>query len=698
MPAVPPESHRLEILVGALVALDSDAFSDLAVAAAAEAEGDAVASPPLGLLVAAQRQVDRMYREGEVDGACRAAAAAIVRRCIARCSKRARRSDEEGVGLPRRVAVSCPPSDSDLVEAEAAGELLAGEGWKVDLLAGKVRAEELSRHLATRRIVALVVAHARTSSLPGAAAAVRASHRAGVPVLALGPAFGTDEMRASRVGADRWFDNLAGIVETASAWRENRPVVPPAAGFPADYRLFDAARPSVLAEATVHVDGTEPAAAWVRSAAEALLDHLGAAVLVDDNRVLLDHLDFELKGMQRHQLLEVHILGLVDAVARCVPAGADMTARFVTEAREHVRRALTTTPVAAHRGRDGVLLAVPSVLPARALPSERPAPLLGAFGHRRRSASAANAPAREIVPSRPASPAAGPASPGPSTTSDSFSAGIPSPATASPSQGATLPGSDDPPTQATRLGIAGAAQTSDPLSSGQVFADLLALVAFACQAPVSVLSARRASGEWTTLAHGGDSKSTLNDFRFFEVVAASDEPTEIADMSRHPDLVASPLMAAPLALRWAYGVPLRDPYGEVIGVLAVLDRWLRQLTRREQRAMQAASRQVVAHLLQWRRPGVSVRPKPAPARPSSASGQPRRPGVVGLNRPGYPGEPPSLLRSHEVAVLFDVTERTVINWAAASKLPSLRTVGGHLRFRREDVLALLSGRSSGTAS
>jgi excisionase family DNA binding protein len=49
-----------------------------------------------------------------------------------------------------------------------------------------------------------------------------------------------------------------------------------------------------------------------------------------------------------------------------------------------------------------------------------------------------------------------------------------------------------------------------------------------------------------------------------------------------------------------------------------------------------------------------------------------------------------LLRSQEVAQIFDVTERTVINWAAAGKLPSLRTIGGHLRFRRDDVLALLA--------
>lgn len=44
-----------------------------------------------------------------------------------------------------------------------------------------------------------------------------------------------------------------------------------------------------------------------------------------------------------------------------------------------------------------------------------------------------------------------------------------------------------------------------------------------------------------------------------------------------------------------------------------------------------------------------------------------------------------------MATIFDVTERTVINWAAAGKLPSLRTIGGHLRFRRDDVMKLLSG-------
>jgi excisionase family DNA binding protein len=46
--------------------------------------------------------------------------------------------------------------------------------------------------------------------------------------------------------------------------------------------------------------------------------------------------------------------------------------------------------------------------------------------------------------------------------------------------------------------------------------------------------------------------------------------------------------------------------------------------------------------------------------------------------------------------MFDVTERTVINWAIAGKLASLRTSGGHLRFHRDDIgkLLVMNGKRS----
>lgn len=49
-----------------------------------------------------------------------------------------------------------------------------------------------------------------------------------------------------------------------------------------------------------------------------------------------------------------------------------------------------------------------------------------------------------------------------------------------------------------------------------------------------------------------------------------------------------------------------------------------------------------------------------------------------------------LMRTREVADLFDVHTDTVIEWAQSGKLRSLRTPGGHeYRFRVSDVEALL---------
>ena len=48
-----------------------------------------------------------------------------------------------------------------------------------------------------------------------------------------------------------------------------------------------------------------------------------------------------------------------------------------------------------------------------------------------------------------------------------------------------------------------------------------------------------------------------------------------------------------------------------------------------------------------------------------------------------------LLRTHEVAVLFQVSERAVTDWAARGRLPSVRTPGGHRRYPASAVRELL---------
>ena len=48
-----------------------------------------------------------------------------------------------------------------------------------------------------------------------------------------------------------------------------------------------------------------------------------------------------------------------------------------------------------------------------------------------------------------------------------------------------------------------------------------------------------------------------------------------------------------------------------------------------------------------------------------------------------------LLTPAEVAALFRVDPKTVTRWAKAGKLTSIRTLGGHRRFKESEVKSLL---------
>ncbi len=55
-------------------------------------------------------------------------------------------------------------------------------------------------------------------------------------------------------------------------------------------------------------------------------------------------------------------------------------------------------------------------------------------------------------------------------------------------------------------------------------------------------------------------------------------------------------------------------------------------------------------------------------------------------------EAEALLTPAEVAALFRVDPKTVTRWAKAGKLSSIRTLGGHRRYREAEVKALLAGQ------
>ncbi len=54
-----------------------------------------------------------------------------------------------------------------------------------------------------------------------------------------------------------------------------------------------------------------------------------------------------------------------------------------------------------------------------------------------------------------------------------------------------------------------------------------------------------------------------------------------------------------------------------------------------------------------------------------------------------------LLRTREVALLFEVSERAVTDWATRGRIPSIRTPGGHRRYPADAVARLLLDEGRG---
>lgn len=60
-----------------------------------------------------------------------------------------------------------------------------------------------------------------------------------------------------------------------------------------------------------------------------------------------------------------------------------------------------------------------------------------------------------------------------------------------------------------------------------------------------------------------------------------------------------------------------------------------------------------------------------------------------IESPGPENHPVHLLTVSEVADLFGVSAKTVSRWAREGRIASVRTLGGHRRFRESQVRELL---------
>ena len=527
------------------------------------------------------------------------------------------------------VVVCCPEGEDHEIPADMVCQVLRSYGWPAEQLGGEVEAAELRGYLTRRRPAALLVSCTTPCGLAGAARAIDTAHDVGVPVMVGGAAFGRDDLRALRLGAAAWAPTVKAAVSTLEEWAQTPPQVSPGRALTDSYLNFEAVMPDIAARA---IDALR------RSGLRRSDDVADLAPVYDRIQLMLRYLGAALLVDDGRLFLDY--LSWRVAFLRARDIGSERLA--------------------------AALSAVAGALPAQAGQVRRF--VEDGLQHLEWSGSVSAGTWKPHTERTDAERA------------DGYTSG-----------GTALAGSGQTESAAGAV----RALSGPDVQQGQIFSDLLFVAAVTCHAPMALISVLQADGQWSTLSYGVERREALTEPSLFAAIANSPEPLHTKDLSRHEGLTGSPLATGPLAVRHVYGVPLRSRQNATLGVLCILDRRTRMLSQREQQAVLAIARQVAAQIVLWRRSsGTEQSPGPHPAdRRHSLS----RPGpdaaladLLGVRRAGVEQH---LLRSHEVAVLFDVTERTVINWAASNKLASLRTAGGHLRFRSEDVLALLSGRS-----
>jgi methanogenic corrinoid protein MtbC1 len=139
----------------------------------------------LGVIGAAQARVGQLWAENRWSVAREHAATAISERAVAAVAARTSVAPVRG-----RVTVACADGEWHSLPVRLVAELLRLRGWRIDYLGAAVPGPHLVTHLHQTDTDTVALSCLLPTRLPGAHAAIAASHAAGVPVLAGGPGFG----------------------------------------------------------------------------------------------------------------------------------------------------------------------------------------------------------------------------------------------------------------------------------------------------------------------------------------------------------------------------------------------------------------------------------------------------------------------------------------------------------------------------
>jgi methanogenic corrinoid protein MtbC1 len=246
-----------------------------------------------GLLGSAQAEVGRRWEVNQWSVADEHAATAISDAVLGALGWRIEATEDQG-----HVVVTCAEGEWHSLPARMAAEVLRQYGWQVTFLGASTPADHLRRFIAEVGAVAVVVSCSVPIFLGGAKRSIQAAHAAEIPALVGGRAFGPDDLRARRLGADGWAPDAVAAAHLLMVWRRQPPEVakPAASASERESLELEAARPELVQAAMNDLflrfpplaGYSETQLARTREDLDYILQFLEAALLTDDPRIFLD--------------------------------------------------------------------------------------------------------------------------------------------------------------------------------------------------------------------------------------------------------------------------------------------------------------------------------------------------------------------------------------------------------------------------
>src|SRR5215469_2048809 len=139
----------------------------------------------------------------------------------------------------------------------------------------------------------------------------------------------------------------------------------------------------------------------------------------------------------------------------------------------------------------------------------------------------------------------------------------------------------------------------------QPYNDITTLAAHICQVPIATISLVDEARQWFKARVGVARLQTQREIAFCAHTILQREPLVIPDARKDRRFANNELVSGAPHIRFYAGFPLINRQGLAVGTLCVMDRKPRELSAKQQKAMQALVRQVMA-LLEFRRVSVHL--------------------------------------------------------------------------------------------